>query len=107
MERKLLQRKLQHVRDNYASEYFGWQTFLSLQGARLPEGGDSLEYPVGTSLEFLRQGLLTYNTYVSTLTLPASCTPAFAPTQAESTSGPGRIRRFYVGQVSLTIGNHG
>ena len=99
MERKIFQRRLQRAVDNYGGDIFSWQAMLTLQGARFPEAGDSFNYPVASSLEFIRQGLLTYNTYISALTLPPSSIPALAPTTAISTTAPPPSRRFYVGQV--------
>jgi hypothetical protein len=82
----------------------GWYQFLGLEGARVPEPPDTLDYPQGASLEYLRQGLLTYNTYISVLSIPES----FRPPRIEipnmnnilSSSGVGR-REFYVGQVCI------
>lgn len=103
MERKLFQRRLQRAVDNYGGDIFTWQAMLTLQGARFPEAGDTFTYPVGSSLEFLRQGLLTCNTYISALTLPASSIPSFVPTSAVSTTAPPPNRRFYVGQVMMRV----
>lgn len=105
-ERKLFQRRLQRAIDNYGGDIFSWQAMLTLQGARFPEAGDTFTYPVASSLEFLRQGLLTYNTYVSALTIPESSIPAFAPTTAVSTTAPRPNRRFYLGQVMMLMRAH-
>lgn len=75
-----------------------WQRLISLEGARLPIGDDSLHYPPGTTLESLRQGLLTFNTYVSTLRLPAEYRPEPIRVWTEGTNSPPGSRRFFVGQ---------
>ena len=103
VERNLFQRRLQRALDNYGGDIFSWQAMLTLQGARFPEAGDTFTYPVASSLEFLRQGLLTCNTYISALTLPESSIPSFAPTSAVSTTAPRPNRRFYLGQVMMIM----
>jgi singapore isolate B (sub-type 7) whole genome shotgun sequence assembly, scaffold_6 len=75
-----------------------WQRFLTLEGARLPYEGDSLHYPPGTTLESLRQGLLTFNTYVSTLRLPTDYRPEPVEVWSEGSISPLGSRRFFVGQ---------
>lgn len=77
-----------------------WQRFLTLEGARLPYEGDSLHYPPGTTLESLRQGLLTFNTYVSTLRLPTDYRPEPVEVWSEGSISPlgvGRVLRGSMG----------
>ena len=82
----------------------GWSRMMSLSGARLPDGGDQLSYPAGTVLEPLRQGLLTYNTYVSALDLPAASVPAMSHVSVEGNARHENDRVWYVGEVSVCAG---
>lgn len=81
----------------------GWTRVLSLSGARLPLGGDQLSYPPGAVLEPLRQGLLTYNTYVSALDLPVTSIPELAHVCVEGSVIHENDRVWYVGEVSERV----
>ena len=81
-----------------------WNLLLRREGARLPESDDSLYYPTGAALESLRQGVMTYNTYISALQLPASIRPSEitvwseGTTSTTSTTSTAGNRRFFLGQ---------
>ena len=75
-----------------------WQLLLRREGARLPESDDSLLYPTGAALESLRQGVMTYNTYISALQLPASIRPSEINVWSEGTTSTTGNRRFFLGQ---------
>ena len=97
-EREQFVSALESIRREPSLASLGWEQVVSQQGARLPAVGDSLRYPAGTALESLRQGLLTYNTYVSTLCFPAGMGPEAVDVWTESTESSGGSRRFFVGQ---------
>ncbi len=80
----------------------GWMRSLSLSGARIPAGGDHLDYPSGTVLEPLRQSLLTYNTFVSALQLPDASTPSLASVSVEGSVRHESDRVWYVGEVCVS-----
>ena len=96
-ERNRLVSSIESPSTNLTSS-LSWQRFLTLEGARLPCEGDSLHYPPGTTLESLRQGLLTFNTYVSTLRLPSEYRPHSIDVWSEGTVSVTGTRRFFVGQ---------
>ena len=98
-ERRIMVNLIEQSVRSLSLDSVSWRQFLSLSGARLPGGGDSLTYPPGTSLEYLRQSLLTYNTYISTLSLAPEDRPCFAPVGGDHSNSPDGIRFFYVGQV--------
>ena len=105
-ERNTLIKELLKSKSSFTLNSIAYTSFMQLQGARYPAvtpnvTNDTLEYPEGTALEFLRQGLLTYNTYVSALQLSPSLTPSMASFQPTSTSSQGR--RFYQGQVGFFV----
>ena len=81
----------------------GWMRTLSLSGARIPAGGDHLDYPPGTVLEPLRQSLLTYNTLVSALQLPDPSTPSLASVEVEGSAPHESDRVWYVGEVCVDV----
>lgn len=75
-----------------------WHQLVSIEGARVPAAPDTLHFPSGTLLEPLRQGLLTFNTYVSALHLPADQRPDPIDVWTEGTKGNPGDRRFFVGE---------
>ena len=79
----------------------GWNRVMGLSGGRLPMGGDQLSYPSGAVLEPLRQGLLTYNTYVSALDLPTASVPRMADVSVEGSVRHENDRVWYVGEVGV------
>lgn len=77
---------------------FGWKHIVQHAGARYPAQDDSFHYPTGAALESLRQGVMTYNTYVSALQLPASIRPSEVEVWSQSTASAPGSRRFFLGQ---------
>ena len=103
-ERNTLIQELLKSKTSLTLSSIAYTSFMQLQGSRFPAitpnvTNDTLEYPEGTSLEFIRQGLLTYNTYISALQLSPSLTPSMALFQPTSTTSSPHSRRFYQGQV--------
>ena len=75
--------------------WIAWNSFITLQGARFPSANDSFDYPVCTDLEIFRQGLLTYNTYISALKVSSEYIPSSSSLRPSATTSP---RHFYQGQ---------
>ena len=80
-----------------------WQQLVTLQGARVPVAPDTLHFPSGTLFEPLRQGLLTFNTYVSALRLPVDQRPDPIPVWTEGTRENPGDRRFFVGEWVVAL----
>lgn len=100
-ERKLWVDQLIKSKNIISLSCLSWRSVLVLSGARFPATGDTLEYPSGTDLEIFRQGLLTFNTYVSALQVSPLFTPSLSSFQTPSTNHQTGYRVFFLGQVSL------
>ena len=100
-ERKQFIEQLLKSRNSFTLSCLGWITVLQLSGAIYPSPVDQLEYPSGTELEIYRQGLLTFNTYVSALQISPLFTPSLSTFQPPSTNHQTGYRVFYLGQVIL------
>lgn len=77
-----------------------WSSILQLHGARYPDKIDNFDYPENTRLETFRQGLLTFNTYVSVLQVSPLFTPSLSTVHVSSTDSKPGYRCFFLGQVS-------